>query len=242
MCKLAFVLPKTLIKGDIQMKKRIKLKDRILPNYSKGEEIFNTVSHIVGGALGIAALVLCVVFAAKNHGALAVVSCAIYGATLILLYTMSSVYHGLKPGMGKKVMQVLDHCTIYFLIAGTYTPVLLTAMVEKYPAIAWTLFGIIWGCAIIACTLTAIDLKKYDNFSLACYIIMGWVIVFFFKQTYASIGAGGIVFLLTGGISYTVGSVLYVLGKKKKWMHSIFHLFILAGSILHFFAILFYAI
>ena len=224
------------------MRKRIKLKDRILPDYSKGEEIFNMVSHIVGAALGVTAATLCVIFAARNGSALSVVGCAIYGASLIILYTMSSVYHGLSKGMPKKVLQVLDHCTIYLLIAGTYTPVLFGPMHEKYTALSWVIFGIVWGCAIIAGTLTAIDLKKFEKFSLVCYVVMGWIIVFFIKQTYESIGAGGIVFLVTGGVAYTLGSVLYVIGKKKKWIHSVFHLFILAGSILHFFAILFYAI
>ncbi|MFQ9516291.1 MAG: PAQR family membrane homeostasis protein TrhA [Eubacterium sp.] len=224
------------------MKKRTKLANRQLPTYSKGEEIFNMVSHIVGGALGIAALVLCIIFAAKGHDALAVISSCIYGVTLIALYTMSSVYHGLRPGMGKKVMQVLDHCTIYFLIAGSYTPVLLVGMRMKYPALAWSLFGIVWACAVIACVLTAIDLKKYNVFSMICYLAMGWVIIFFIKQTYEVVGTGGVVFLVTGGVSYTIGSILYGLGKKRKWMHSIFHLFILAGSILHFFAIILYVL
>lgn len=224
------------------MKKRTKLKDRQLPDYSKGEEIFNMVSHIVGGALGIAALVLCVIVAAKHHSAVGVLSGCIYGASLILLYTMSSIYHGLRPGTGKKVMQVLDHCTIYFLIAGSYTPVLLVAMREKYPVLAWVIFGIVWGCAVFACTLTAIDLKKYNVLSMVCYLAMGWVIIIFVKQTYEVVGTGGIVFLVTGGIAYTVGSILYGLGKKIKWMHSIFHLFILAGSILQFFAIILYAL
>lgn len=224
------------------MGKRTKLSDRELPDYSKGEEIFNMVSHIVGGALGIAALVLCIITAAKAGSAIGVVSSCIYGTTLILLYTMSSVYHGLRPGMGKKVMQVLDHCTIYFLIAGSYTPVLLVAMRPKYTILAWTLFGIVWGCAILACTLTAVDLKKYSIFSMICYLAMGWTIIFFIKQTYDVMTLGGVLFLVTGGIAYTIGSILYGLGKKKKWMHSIFHLFIIAGCVLHFFAIIFYAL
>lgn len=224
------------------MGKRIKLADRQLPTYSRGEELFNMVSHIAGGGLGVAALVLCIITAAINHSAMGVVSSCIYGSTLILLYTMSSVYHGLKPGMGKKVMQVLDHCTIYFLISGSYTPILLVPMREKYPTLAWTLFAVVWGCAIVACTLTAIDLKKYNVFSMICYLAMGWIIIFFVKQTYEVMGTGGLVFLITGGVAYTIGSVLYGLGKKRKWMHSIFHLFILAGSILHFFAIIFYAL
>ena len=224
------------------MSKRIKLADRELPTYSKGEEIFNMVSHIVGGALGIAALVLCIITAAKAHSAIGVISSCIYGFTLIALYTMSSVYHGLKPGMAKKVMQVLDHCTIYFLIAESYTPILLVAMMPKYPVIAWFIFALVWGCAVVACTLTAIDLKKYRVMSMICYLAMGWVIIFFIKQTYDVMYLGGVVFLVTGGVAYTIGSVLYGLGKTKKWMHSIFHLFILAGSVLHFFAIILYAL
>ena len=224
------------------MSKRTKLSDRQLPAYSKGEEIFNMVSHIVGGTLGIVALILCVITAAKAGSAIGVVSSCIYGVTLIVLYTMSSIYHGLCPGMAKKVMQVLDHCTIYFLIAGSYTPILLVAMREKYPSLAWWLFGIVWGCAIVACALTAIDLRKYRVFSMICYLAMGWVIIFFVKQTYEVMSLGGVIFLVTGGIAYTIGSILYGLGKKKKWMHSIFHLFIIAGSVLHFFAIVLYAL
>lgn len=224
------------------MKKRIKLKDRVLPNYTKGEEIFNMVSHIVGGALGIAALVLCIIVAAQHHSAVSVISGIIYGVTLIVLYTMSSVYHGLRPGTAKKVLQVLDHCTIYFLIAGSYTPFLLVALRPKYPAISWFIFAVVWGCAIVACTLTAIDLEKYSIFSMICYLTMGWIIIFFVKHLYNVVGVGGITFLVTGGVSYTVGSIFYGLGHSKKWMHSIFHLFILAGSILHFFAIIFYAL
>ena len=164
------------------MAKRIKLDDRELPDYTKGEEIFNMVSHIVGGALGIAAMVLCIIMAAKHGSAIGVISSIIYGITLIDLYAMSSIYHGLKPGKAKKVMQVLDHCTIYFLIAGSYTPVLLVAMMPKYPVIAWVLFGIVWGCAVVACTLTAIDLKKYNVFSMICYLAMGWCIIFFIRR------------------------------------------------------------
>lgn len=225
------------------MKKRTKLADRDLPTYSRGEEIFNMVSHIVGVALGIVALVLCIIFCVKKgQGPLAIVSVVIYGASLVILYSMSSIYHGLKPCMGKQVMRIFDHCTIYVLIAGTYTPIVLIGLLPKYPVLAWVLFGIEWGCAIIAGTLTAIDLKMFDKISLVCYIIMGWLIVIFLGKAYSVMGPGGITLLITGGISYTLGSILYLIGRKKKWIHSVFHLFILAGSILHFFAILLYVI
>jgi len=142
---------------------RTRLADRILPDYTKAEELMNMVSHIVGGSLGVIALVLCVTFSALRGNVWSVVGSAIYGASLILLYTTSSIYHGLRPGMGKKVMQVLDHCTIYFLIGGTYTPILLSSIRKVSPGWAWTLFGIVWGLAAMAATFTAIDLKKYSK-------------------------------------------------------------------------------
>ena len=221
---------------------RTKLSDRLLPNYTKGEEIFNMVSHIVGGALGVAALVLCVVFAALHHDPWAVVGSAIYGASLIVLYTCSSVYHGLRPPTAKKVMQILDHCTIYFLIAGTYTPILLTCIREHSPVWAWVIFGIVWGLAALACTLTAIDLKKYDRFSMICYLGMGWCVVLAGKTVIEALPLWGFLFILGGGIAYSIGAVLYGLGKKHRYMHSIFHLFVVLGSLLQFFGIFFYVI
>ena len=221
---------------------RTNLRDRILPSYSKGEEVFNMVSHIVGAALGIAALVLCVVFSAKHHDPWAVVGSSLYGASLIMLYTMSSIYHGLRPNMGKRVLQVLDHCTIYFLIAGTYTPVCLAGLRRVSLVACWVMFGIIWGLAALAITLTAIDIKKYQVFSMICYVGMGWGIMFAFRPLIEAITLKGFYWLIGGGLCYTIGAVLYGVGKKHKWIHSIFHLFVLAGSILHFFAMIFYVI
>ncbi|MBR0359965.1 MAG: hemolysin III family protein [Clostridia bacterium] len=223
--------------------KRQKLADRILPLYTKGEEIFNMVSHIVGGAVGLTAVTLCVIFAALHHNVYGVVGSAIYGGSMVILYTMSSIYHGLKPElMAKKVFQVIDHCSIFLLIAGTYTPITLSALRPDNPVLGWTIFGIIWGAAALGITLNAIDIKAYKVFSAICYIVMGWCIVFAWKPTVAALGTGGIVFLLAGGISYTIGALFYYFLKKKKYMHSVFHLFVVIGSILHFFAILFYAI
>lgn len=222
--------------------RRTKLRDRVLPDYSAGEEIMNTVTHIVGGVLAVAALVLCVVFAALHQNVYGIVASAIYGASMIALYTVSSVYHGMPAGMGKKVMQVVDHCTIYFLIAGTYTVMSLSALRPVYPKIGWGLFFFEWFMAILAAVLTAIDLKKYNVLSMICYIGLGWAIVPFMKQTYAVIGTGGFLFLLLGGIAYTVGAILYGLGSKMKWMHSVFHIFVVLGSVLQFFAVLLYAV
>ncbi|MBP1573522.1 MAG: hemolysin III family protein [Oscillospiraceae bacterium] len=221
---------------------RTRLCDRILPSYTKGEEIFNMSSHIIGGALGVVALVLCLVTSVMHGDVWAVVSSAIYGSSLILLYTASSVYHGLRSGMAKKVMQVVDHCTIYFLIAGTYTPILLCSIRTVASVFAWVLFGIVWGVSAIAAVFTAIDLKKYSKFSMVCYIGLGWCIVIAAKATYQSVDKIGILLLLLGGIAYTVGAIIYGLGKKHRYMHSVFHLFVVAGSLLQFFCILFYVI
>ena len=222
--------------------KRTKLKDRELPDYTRGEELMNTVTHIVGAVLGIAALVLCVVQAASHRNAWGVVGSAIYGASVIALYCVSSVYHGIKPGMTKKVMQVIDHCTIYFLIAGSYTPIVLSAMRPVYPGLAWGLLGFVWTLAIVAAVLTAIDLKKYDVFSMICYIGIGWAILPFLKQTLRVLTLPGFLLLLFGGIAYTVGAVLYGLGGKCRWMHSVFHVFVVLGSGLQFLSILGYAL
>ena len=220
---------------------RTKLKDRALPVYTKGEEIFNMVSHIVGGAIGVAALVLCIIVSAVHRNGYGLAGSIVYGISMIVLYTMSSVYHGLRAGTAKRVMQVLDHCTIYLLIAGTYTPILLSAMRPIDPVASWVLLGIVWGLSAIAITLTAIDLKKYAVFSMICYIGMGWCVILGIKPVMEVIPAPGLWLLVTGGIAYTVGAVLYGLGKRKRYMHSIFHLFCLIGSVLQAVCILLYA-
>lgn len=222
--------------------KRTKLSDRALPNYSRGEEITNTVTHIVGGVMGVVILVLCVVFASLRQNAYGIISSAVYGGCMIALYTVSSVYHGLTPGMAKKVMQVIDHCTIYFLIAGTYTVVVLSALRPVFPGLAWSLFGFEWLMVIIATTLTAIDLKEYEVFSMICYIGMGWAILPFAKHAHTVLTQPGFLLLLSGGIAYTIGAVLYGIGSRRKWMHSVFHVFVLVGSLLQFLAVLLYAL
>lgn len=220
---------------------RIKLKDRILPTYTKGEEIFNMTSHIVGGALGIVATVLCVVFAAIHGNGYGVVSGAIYGVTMIILYTMSSIYHGLSPKRNsKKVFQILDHCSIFLLIAGSYTPFALCTIRSYDPVTGWVIFGVIWFLAILGIVLNSIDLKQFKVFSMICYLLMGWCIIMKINILPKLLGTTGFVLLLAGGITYTVGAILYGLGKKHKYVHSIFHLFILLGSFLQFMCILLY--
>ena len=220
--------------------KRIKLRDRKLPDYTNGEEIMNMVTHIVGGALGVIVLALCAIRSVLQGTTLGIVGGIVYGVSIVTLYTVSSVYHGLRPGMAKKVLQVIDHCTIYFLIAGTYTPILLCAFVEAYPLIGWGLLALQWGLTALAVTLTAIDLKKYTVFSMICYIGMGWSIIFFVPQTVAVLTKPGFLWLLAGGIAYTIGAVLYGIGAKKRWMHSVFHIFVVIGSFLQFLAIYLY--
>ncbi len=220
---------------------RTKLKDRVLPTYTKGEEIFNMTSHIVGGVLGVVALVLCIVFAAIHGNTYGVVSGTIYGITMILLYTMSSIYHGLNPKRySKKVFQVLDHCSIFLLIAGSYTPFALCSIREYDAVSGWVIFGVIWAIAILGIVLNSIDIKKFKVFSMICYLVMGWCIIFKANLLPQLLGTAGLVLLVSGGIAYTIGAILYGFGKKHKWMHSIFHLFILLGSLLQFFCILLY--
>ena len=222
--------------------KRIPLRERKLPDYTRGEELFNTVSHIAGAAFGIVALVVCVLISAWHRDAWAVVGSSIYGASLIALYTMSSVYHGLRPGTAKKVMQIIDHCTIYFLIAGTYTPIVLTRIRRCSPGWGWGLFGVVWGFAVLGAVLNAIDLRRYRVFSMICYIGMGWCIVAAAKPALASIPMTALLYLLAGGIAYTIGAVLYGAGRTHRYMHSVFHLFVVAGSVLQFIAIAGYII
>ncbi len=222
---------------------RTKLDDRVLPTYSNGEEIFNMVSHIVGSAMGVAILVLCVIFAAIHHNGYGVVSSAIFGTSLILLYTMSSIYHGLSPKLkAKKVFQIIDHCSIFLLIAGTYTPFALCTLREYSTSLGWTIFGIVWGLAIVGIVFNSIDLKKYKVFSMICYLAMGWCIVVKGYVLPELLGWTGFALVLGGGIIYTIGALLYGLGKKHKWMHSIFHLACLMGSLTQGLCILFYVV
>lgn len=219
---------------------RTKLCDRKLPTYTFGEELFNSISHIAGAVFGIFALISCIAVSTAHHNVWGIVSSAIYGASLIILYTMSSIYHGLPRNTGKKVMQILDHCTIYFLIGGTYTPIVLCAIREVSSAWAWTIFGIVWGCAVFGSVFTAIDLRKYRVLSMICYLGMGWCVIIAAKPTIAAVHQMGLFWLLMGGIAYTVGAILYGLGKKIKYMHSVFHLFVLAGSVMQYISIIGY--
>ena len=215
--------------------KRIKLADRKMPVYSRGEEWMNMITHTVGGALGILCLIFCIL---KSDNTAKVVCSVVYGLSMILTYTVSAIYHGLTDGMAKRVMQVMDHCCIYALIAGTYTPIVVCAIAPTYPRIGWGLLALQWGLAALAVTLTAIDLNKYKVFSMICYIFLGWAVIFFIPETVAVLGSVGFGFLLAGGITYTVGAILFGLGNKIRWMHSVFHIFVVLGSLLQLVCIL----
>lgn len=219
-------------------KKRTKLKDRTLPKYTKGEEIFNMTTHIVGGAFGVVTLVLGIVIAAIHKSTVGILTSIVFGVTMTLLYTMSSIYHGLRKGTAKKVLQIMDHCTIYYLIAGTYTPILLCSMAPMFPYHAWITFGIIWVLTIVATIFTAIDLEKYKVLSMFTYIFTGWSIIFSIKQAFICLGVPAFFLVLAGGLFYTVGVIFFKFGTKIKYFHSIFHIFCILGSICFSLAIL----
>lgn len=220
--------------------KRTKLHDRELPGYTRGEEIFNMVSHIVGGGFGVIALVACVLVAAFRGNVYGIVSAAIYGTSMVALYTMSSIYHGLKTEhfIAKRVMQILDHCTIFILIAGTYTPIMLCGLRPSNPVVAWIVLAAVWALAALGITFNAIDLKKYKVFSMICYIGMGWCIVLTGPVLPRALTAAELGWLLAGGVAYTVGAVFYGFGKRVRYIHSVFHLFVVLGSILQFVTVL----
>ena len=223
--------------------RRTPLKMRLLPDYTHGEEICNMVTHIVGGALGLLALVLCPVVGVRHHSVWSIVSGALFGFCMLVLYTISSVYHGLSPSLfGKRVLQVLDHCSIFLLIAGSYAPFLLCPIRSYSPGLGWGLFAVIWVLAVIGITFNAIDLKKYARFSMVCYLLMGWAIVIRIDLVYRLIGRTGFWLLLSGGLAYTAGSALYGLGRKHRYAHSAFHVFTVIGSLLHFLCIVLYVI
>ncbi len=206
--------------------------------YTLGEEIFNSISHGVGAALSVAALVILIVRAALYSDGYGMASALVYGISLIILYSMSMVYHIVQNEKGKHILRKFDHCSIYLLIAGTYTPYLLMSLRGVK---GWVMFGLIWGAALSGIILNAINVEKFRKISMIFYICMGWAIVFSIKDIAASVAVPGLVFLFVGGIVYTVGIVFYAM-KKYRYMHSVWHLFVLAGSIFQYFSILFYVI
>ncbi len=207
---------------------------KIKRKYTLGEEIFSSVSHGVGACLSIAGTVVLLVFSVIYGNALAVVSSSIYGASLIILYTMSTLYHSFTNERVKHFFQIMDHNTIFLLIAGTYTPITLYILGG---VTGWILFSIVWVASIIGITLNSINMEKAKIPSLVCYIATGWVIIFAIKPLIAKVPFLSALFLVLGGIIYTVGIVFYVI-KKVKYFHPIWHIFTILGSAFHYFSIL----
>jgi len=221
----------------------IRASKKDLPGFSKGEEIFNAVTHIVGGSLGLIFLVLGVIFAAVNNDAFAVVAMIIYGLSVILLYISSSVYHFLRRNRAKKVFRILDHCTIFILIAGTYTPFCLIVL-RNSGAWGWAIFGILWFLAALGITANAVNMHNpvVKKLSMTAYLAMGWCALVAIVPIAQEMSIPAILLTAFGGVVYTVGAVFYGVGRKRKYMHSIWHLFVLAGSIIHFFVIFFFVL
>ncbi|MDR3319079.1 MAG: hemolysin III family protein [Clostridiales bacterium] len=211
-------------------------------NYTVGEERFNWITHLIGAVLAVAALVISVVFAVTGGNVWAIVSCAVYGGTMILLYSMSTVYHALPKIPAKKVFRVIDHCSVFMLIAGTYTPYTLVTLRGVTDWIGWAVFGLVWAAAVFGIILNAISVEKFAKVSMACYIVMGWSIVLSLYTLIQGMELAGIILVITGGIFYTVGAVLYGVGKKIRYMHSVWHIFVILGSLFQFFSILFYVV
>ena len=221
-----------MISQDEQRRHRI-----AIPHYTLGEELMNSISHGVGALFGIAALVLCVVRSAQSGDPYRIVSGSIFGFTVLILYLMSCLYHALKVNKAKRVFRVIDHCTIFLLIAGTYTPYTLVSLRDS---VGWWVFGVIWATAIVGIVLNAVSLKKFSKISVALYLIMGWMIIIAYQPMVQAIPSGGMKLLVWGGVAYTLGAILYGVGSRKKYFHSIFHFFCLIGTVLHFLSIYLY--
>ena len=212
-------------KNKARQRKRLALG---LPRYTLGEEIFSAVSHGVSALFALGALVWLLLTCEKTP--LHLTCAALYGATMVLLYTVSTLYHGLGLNRAKVVFRSLDHCTIFLLIAGTYTPITLVCLGGWK---GWALFGFVWASAVLGVVLNAVSVERFQKFSMACYLAMGWVVVLAMGDFYRAASPLSFWCLLAGGILYTVGAALYGVGKKIPYIHPVFHLFVLAGSVLH---------
>ena len=208
-----------------------------IPKYSLCEELINSITHCIGALLSIAALVLCIV---NSSSSIAVVTSSIYGSILIILYIISCIYHALSPKVkGKKVLRVIDHCNVHALVFGTYFPIAICGIkgVE-----GMVIISIIALLSILGIVFSTINVDKYSNISVICHLLSGWSSILFYKILIKNIGINGFSLILLGGIMYTVGSVLYMIGAKKKYFHSIFHIFCLLGSFFHFMCIYLYVV
>ena len=203
--------------------------------YTLGEEIGNAITHGIGGALGVWGLVMLIL---KATDPWQVVSGCLYGASLVVLFTMSCLYHALSNESAKRVMRVFDHTSIFLLIAGTYTPYTLVTL--RGP-LGWVLFGIVWGAAAVGITLNAVSIERFKTFSMICYIAAGWVVVIAVVPMIRHLAVGGLLLLLAGGLLYT-GGILFYRKKSVRWFHMVWHLFVLAAAVCHYLSIYYYVI
>ena len=222
---------------------RTPLALRKIPVYTKGEEIFNMVTHILGGGFGIVALTMCMTSAIMHRNWWGLVTGIFYCISMILVYVVSSIYHGLSPLKNlkeKKIMQVLDHCDIYGLVSGTYLPIAMTGLRESHPVLAWTTLGIVYGVCILGTVFTAIDFHKFGPISYACYFVAGWSVLAALPAIIHVYSALFAILLFVGGVAYSSGMIFFVLQRKHKYQHSVFHIFIILGSVLQFVPIFLY--
>lgn len=217
---------------------RTPLRERPFPDYTHREEMLNMLSHAAGVVCAIVMMVIAV--RASTGDPLKLACSTIYVATVLAAMLFSSIYHGLPKGMPKQVFRVIDHCDIFFTIAGTYTPITLIGIVPINPAMGWSIFAIEWGLAIIGATLNAIDLKRYSKFSMACYLGMGWCVIISLRDTILAMTLEGFLWIIGGGVAFTIGAVLYLIGKKKRYRHFIFHVFVLIGIVTQFIGVWLY--
>ena len=208
------------------------------PHYSMGEEIFSAVSHGVGAGLSLIGYGYLLALCTHYGTALGVAAVSIYCLTLFTMFICSTCYHALPYPTAKRVLRILDHCAIYLLIAGTYTPFTMLALPGVF---GWVIFAVIWAAALVGIVLNAVNLDRYAKISVACYVAMGWAIVFCLRPLLAALAPGGIALLAIGGVFYTGGLVFYV-NKKRRYFHPVWHLFVLAGAVAHFYAVLLYVL
>lgn len=213
------------------------INDIILPDYSRKEDWVNSATHMAGGVFAIIALLLCINRAIAAHSLRYLIVSIIYALSMIIVYTISSIYHALRPNKAKKLFRIIDHSAIYLLIAGSITPFSLIAIHSVSPVFGWAVFGIAWAAAASGIIFTCVGFERFKVIQMILYIAIGWAMLFAVKPLKESIGVPGIILMVAGGIVYTIGAVLYGLGKNRHYIHAIFHVFVLGGSILHFITI-----
>ena len=202
-----------------------------------GEELANSITHGVATLLSLLAIPILISSALNTDNIVAVISFSIFGLSLFVLYLASTIYHALPQGRVKTLFGIFDHCAIFILIAGTYTPILLVTMAGRW---GWSLFGVVWGLALCGIVFKLIYGKRYRMLSNALYLGMGWIIIIAIKPLIASMPSGGLAWLVGGGLAYTLGIVFYIADSRWHYAHTIWHLFVFTGSLCHFFAVLFY--